>query len=121
MSTFLRAVMALSTAVTAVCAVVLTVHFTSADTGVQVDQLRTFDSKELAYRVFWQIAEQNPGLGLRMSSAPDMPMRECPPGVAIKRGVTFTCTFDHDGKRLKVRVVVKDTYSGELEVGTPTP
>jgi hypothetical protein len=121
MLTFLRAATALATVVTAVCAVVLTLHLTSADTAVRVDQLRTFDSKELTYRVYRLVTEQYPGTGLSLSSTEGMPMVECPIGVAIKEGVTFTCTFNAHSGRRKVRVFVKDAYSGELEVSEPTP
>jgi hypothetical protein len=118
MSTFLRAVTALSAAVTAVCAVVLTLHLTLADSSVRVEQLRTFDAVSLSRTVFNALAERRTGLGLTMNS--DNP--PCPATVAIKEGVRFTCTFTiHDGTKMTVPAIVKDTYSGELEVGTPTP
>lgn len=122
MPAFLRAVMALSTAVTALRAVVLTPHLTLADTTVRVDQLRTFDSTELSYRVFHLVNEQYPNTGISSpTSTPGVPMNECPTGVAIKNGVTFTCAFDAGGREVAVRVLVEDAYSGELEVDAPTP
>ncbi|NUT53092.1 MAG: DUF4333 domain-containing protein [Saccharothrix sp.] len=121
MPTFLRAVTALAAAVTAVCAVVLTLHLTSADAGVRVDQLRTFDNRELTYRVYHLYVDKYPGSGLSLTSSVDMPMDECPVGVAIKEGVTFTCAFDGPGGKVEVRVTVKDSYSGELDVSMATP
>ncbi|MDT7785516.1 MAG: hypothetical protein QOF58_3935 [Pseudonocardiales bacterium] len=116
----LRAVTALSTTVTAVCAVAVAVHLISTDMTVRVEQLRTFDSVELSSNVADLVREQYPDSGVNGWSR-DFP--PCTGSVAIKEGVTFTCTFtsSKDGRKKKVRVVVKDTFSGELEVGAPTP
>ncbi|GAB2971266.1 DUF4333 domain-containing protein [Saccharothrix stipae] len=116
MSSFLRLTTAVSTAVLAVCAVVVTVHLLSGGAVVRVEQLRTFDALELSTSVAARVKEQYPGTGLDWTSSPP----PCPASVAIKEGVTFTCTFRDDDKSRKVRVVVKDTLSGELEVGAPT-
>ncbi|MEU4444553.1 DUF4333 domain-containing protein [Actinosynnema sp. NPDC050801] len=115
MSSFLRLTTAVSTAVLAVCAVVVTVHLLSGG-AVRVEQLRTFDALELSTSVAARVKEQYPGTGLDWTSSPP----PCPASVAIKEGVTFTCTFRDDDKSRQVRVVVKDTLSGELEVSAPT-
>ena len=116
----LRAVTAVSTAVTAVCAVAVASYLISTDVTVRVEQLRTFDRKELSRDVYDQVVERYPNSGVNGWSA-DLP--PCPGSVAVKEGVTFTCTFTFSktGTTHKVRVVVKDTYSGELEVSAPTP
>lgn len=114
MPTFLRAATALSAVVTALCAVVLTVVVVSGHATVPVEQLRTFDQAVLADTVFDQVWEKYPDSGI---SGP----RTCPGHVAVKEDVTFTCTFGESRNAKKVRVRVVDTYSGELEVGAPTP
>lgn len=116
----LRAVTAVSTAVTAVCAVAVAFHLILTDVTVRVEQLRTFDRKELSSDVYDQVMERYPHSGVTGWTGDSPP---CPGSVAIKEGATFTCTFTvtKSGQRAKVRVVVKDTYSGELEVAAPTP
>lgn len=120
MQTYSRAVTALSAAVTAACAVAVAFHLISTDMTVRVEQVRTFDRVELSREVYDLMVEQYPNSGLDGWSSDALP---CPPSVAIKEGVTFTCTFTYtkDGQKKKVPVLVKDTYSGELEVGAPAP
>jgi hypothetical protein len=85
-----------------------------------VEQLRTFDRKELSRDVYDLAMERYPDSGVSGWTG-DLP--PCPGSVAIKEGVTFTCTFTSTktGQKARVRVVVKDTFSGELEVAAPTP
>ena len=120
MPIYLRVTMALSAVVTAVCAVVLTVAVLSGNATVQLEQLRTFDRMELSDKVFDQLREQHPDSGITGWSGGDS-SAPCPGHIAIKEGVTFTCTFIDDGRERKVRVHIKDTDSGDLEVGPPSP
>lgn len=118
MQTYSHAVTALSAVVTAACAVAVAFHLISTDMTVRVEQVRTFDRVELSGEVYDLVVEQYPNAGLGGWSGNEPP---CPPSVAIKEGVTFTCTFTNNGKKKKVPVLVKDTYSGKLEVGAPAP
>jgi len=119
MQIFLRAATALSAVVTAACAVVVAVVVVSGNATVRVDQLRTFDRVELSAEVFDLTREQFPdwevhGWSGSGNGAP------CPGHIAIREGTTFTCTFTEDNQDHEVPVRVKDSYSGELEVGAPT-
>ncbi|MCC8249590.1 DUF4333 domain-containing protein [Saccharothrix luteola] len=120
MPIYLRVTMALSAVVTAVCAVVLTVAVLSGNATVRLEQLRTFDRMELSHKVFDQLHEQHPDTGITGWSGGE-DSAPCPGHIAIKEGVTFTCTFIDDGRERKVRVYIKDTDSGDLEVGPPSP
>lgn len=116
MPIFLRAVTALSTAVTAICAVTVAVLLISTNMTVRVEQLRTFDRAELSKEVMDLVVEQHPNSSIGWSGTPP-----CPPSVAIQEGVKFTCAFTSNGQKKKVPVLVKDTYSGELEISAPAP
>lgn len=118
MPIYLRVTMALSAVVTAVCAVVLTVAVLSGNATVRVENLRTFEPVDLSGEVLDLLGERYPGSGV---SGFDHDAPPCPASVAIKEGVTFTCTFrGESGRRMDVAVRVTDTYSGALEVGEPT-
>ncbi len=116
MPTSLRLVVVLSTAVTAICATVLTIALISGNASVRLEQLRTFDRLELSAAVLDLVVDQYPDSGINGFDHGSPP---CPASVAIRSGVTFTCTFMGNGLERKVPVTVKDTYSAELEIGAP--